>query len=116
MNEVYVFDEVDRPSEIISSFNKSEQADSQDAAFLNRFEQYVEDKRPIYVRELDLERKQAEAELAELYAGLHDLKRYLTSAKFAEPSDRQRLVNTDDVLSRLSQAQGRALDAAADVR
>jgi len=61
------------------------------------------DKRPLYVRRIDAERAMAQAELNAVLEGLRDLRRYLNSPKFRAPSDRQNLVNVEDVLSRLNE-------------
>ena len=45
------------------------------------------DARPVYVRELDRERRMAEAELGALRDSLHELRCYLDSAKFAPSAD-----------------------------
>jgi len=62
------------------------------------------DTRPLYVRRLDAERQRVTAELEALQDGLADLRRYLNSPKFREPSDRQFYVNTEDVLLRLDES------------
>jgi hypothetical protein len=64
------------------------------------------DTRPLYVRRLDAERKQAQAELESLKDGLYELRRYLLSPKFSAPCS---TVNPNDVLLRLDEATYNAL-------
>jgi|KBSMisStandDraft_5_1062788.scaffolds.fasta_scaffold877996_3 hypothetical protein len=64
------------------------------------------DNRPLYVRRLDAERRQAQAELGALQEGLNELRAYLTSAKFAPPCA---TVNPQDVLLRLNESSYAAL-------
>jgi hypothetical protein len=73
------------------------------------------DRRPKYVRQLDHERRQDEAELTVLHARLAHLAEYLNSSKFRAPSERQNLVNVDDVLTWLDQATSAALTARSEV-
>jgi hypothetical protein len=69
------------------------------------------ERRPAYVKALDLERRMAQAELAALDQGLTDLAVYLTSPKFAG----DRSVNVEDVLLRVREARSAGHDAAAAV-
>lgn len=69
------------------------------------------DNRPLYVRRMDRERREAQAELAALKESLYELKGYLNSPKFRSPSDRQGYVNVDDVLLRLDEGSYAALVA-----
>ncbi len=69
----------------------------------------VTDKRPAYVRRLDLEARRSQAELAALEEGLYALRCYLHSSKFAE----HRYVSVDDVLLRLEEAQSAGRNASA---
>jgi len=72
------------------------------------------DARPVYVRELDRERRMAEAELGALRDSLHELRCYLHSAKFAPSADASaggEYVHRADVLLRLDEAGAAALAA-----
>jgi hypothetical protein len=64
---------------------------------------------PVYVASLRQEAAEATAELAALYDGLDELASYLTSEKFAGWG----YVNVADVLARLRDARGAAMQAAA---
>jgi len=67
------------------------------------------DDRPVYVRQMDREKKRAEAELEGLYEGIRELERYLTSPKFRTDTR----VEVNDVLLRLSEAKGYSRDRGA---
>jgi hypothetical protein len=74
------------------------------------------DARPAYVRTLDAERVQAEAELGAMRAGLHELRCYLHSAKFAPRADGREpgeYVHRNDVLLRMDETGAAALAAGA---
>jgi hypothetical protein len=73
----------------------------------------MEDKRPVYVRDIDRARRQAETEVLHLVEGIHELRGYLNSAKFREGRGPLKgYVNVDDVLLRLAETELGALDAA----
>ncbi len=66
------------------------------------------DARPVYVRQMDAERRAAKAELEALEQGLSDLVSYLHTPKFAPPN---RYVNVEDVLLRIGEARSAGLAA-----
>ena len=61
-----------------------------------------------YIQTLQTENAQKDAELRALYAGLTELKAYLTSDKFADDNS----VQVRDVLTRLHEAESAAANAA----
>lgn len=65
---------------------------------------------PKYVQTIDRERRAVEGELQAYKQGLRELRRYLNSAKFREPGERQFLVNIEDVLLRMGEMDTAAAD------